>query len=238
MDRKVLTLMIVGTVAIGSIVYGIVTPSGARRKGMPEIGPLPPGVPPPPPIPADGSAPPVTPAVTVAPAGAHTPPAPGGGPPRPGTFPGGAPPPQPLAAWVPSQGASGTGDSFMSPGSGMRHKRPRTTFRSWGRDPFSRADLLILRGIAWDPENPKAIISDRIAEIGEEVGGNMIIDIRPDSVILSNGRDDFILTLPEGSAPDNSGSPKIPNGPPRELKPPPPAPKPRLDRPPPNPPGG
>lgn len=76
----------------------------------------------------------------------------------------------------------------------------RSAYQSWGRDPFSpsainRAVDLELNGILWDKESPKAIINEDIVGIGDIVKGNIIVDIRQDTVILNDGLSDFELTL-------------------------------------------
>ncbi len=72
-------------------------------------------------------------------------------------------------------------------------------FPAWGRDPFREADISLsrlgLQGIMWDPENPKAIISNRIVQVGDSVGENTIIEIKRDKVVLTDGTNTFELRL-------------------------------------------
>lgn len=83
----------------------------------------------------------------------------------------------------------------------MRKKEDlvRDEFPSWGRDPFQEADISLsqlgLQGIMWDIENPKAIISNRIVEVGDSVGDNTIIEIKRDRVVLTDGVSTFELRL-------------------------------------------
>jgi hypothetical protein len=68
------------------------------------------------------------------------------------------------------------------------------------RDPFFPRDLspfahLKLSGIAWDGENPEAIINGQIFQIGSQLGEQRIIDIQKDSVTIANGDEIFVLRL-------------------------------------------
>jgi hypothetical protein len=74
---------------------------------------------------------------------------------------------------------------------------------TWGRDPFvyqssytegASVDLK-LEGIVWDRENPKAMISGVIIGIGEHIGNYTILEIKPNSVLITDGTDDIILRL-------------------------------------------
>jgi len=69
------------------------------------------------------------------------------------------------------------------------------------RDPFYEVPVeslgvsLYLSGILWDEEVPAAIINDEIVEIGDEIAGSTVIDIKEDSVILNDGSRNFELNL-------------------------------------------
>ncbi len=70
------------------------------------------------------------------------------------------------------------------------------------RDPFSRQSVsavtargLSLSGIAWDSEDPTAIIDSRIVRVGDEIGGYVVIEIRKDTVVLNNGTENLELNL-------------------------------------------
>jgi hypothetical protein len=73
------------------------------------------------------------------------------------------------------------------------------------RDPFSRGQahsssakdisMLGLSGIIWDKKNPKAIISGKIVGIGSKVKNNLVVEIKPNSVILNDGEKDFEIIL-------------------------------------------
>jgi hypothetical protein len=74
-----------------------------------------------------------------------------------------------------------------------------------GRDPFNAIAVIIpskayphgllLKGIAWDEKNPKAIINDVILSKGDKIGDSVIISIEPDRVILNAGAADYELRL-------------------------------------------
>ena len=72
-------------------------------------------------------------------------------------------------------------------------------FPSWGRDPFQKIDaskaMLGLQGIMWDTQNPKAIINNKIVKVGDTVGGDIIVDIQEDKVILTDGIESYELRL-------------------------------------------
>lgn len=60
-----------------------------------------------------------------------------------------------------------------------------------GRNPFlpegtvtESFSSLALNGIAWDDENPRAAINDRIVGVGDEVDGRVVVDILQNKVIL------------------------------------------------------
>jgi len=72
------------------------------------------------------------------------------------------------------------------------------------RDPFTSSLItpvesssfrLYLTGILWDEKNPTAIINGKIIGIGDKVGGNSVVDIKKDRVILNDGFSDFELRL-------------------------------------------
>ncbi len=84
----------------------------------------------------------------------------------------------------------------------VERNAPRSQFLVWGRNPFRRESMpvssrisLDLQGIAWDPKVPKAVISDRIVGLGDEIGGMKVADIRHDSVVVSDGSTETELKL-------------------------------------------
>jgi len=82
-------------------------------------------------------------------------------------------------------------------------RRPKTSaYISWGASPFTTAKVEIkkfakisLNGIVWDEESPRAIINDEIVAIGDRVSEYRIIDIKPNSVVLDDGTDEFEYVL-------------------------------------------
>lgn len=54
---------------------------------------------------------------------------------------------------------------------------------------------VILTGIFLDEKSPKALIGNVVVGIGDNVGGNTVIKIEKDRVILSDGSKDFELKL-------------------------------------------
>lgn len=81
-----------------------------------------------------------------------------------------------------------------------RAKRSRFTF--WKRNPFTPGEGspkvyqgLDLDGIIWDEKNPLAIINGRIVKINDKVGDKLVVDIKRDRVILSDGVNNLELKL-------------------------------------------
>lgn len=74
----------------------------------------------------------------------------------------------------------------------------------WGRDPFIFGETrtaeggLVLNGIAWDETNPSAIINNTVVRIGDGVGGNRVVDIQKNRVILSKDVNTYELNLRGG----------------------------------------
>ena len=75
-------------------------------------------------------------------------------------------------------------------------------FKSWKRNPFvpvvsnvPQQSNLVLSGIIWNKEKPKAIIGEAIVTKGDKIGGNTVVDIKPDKVILNDGTKEFELKL-------------------------------------------
>ena len=69
----------------------------------------------------------------------------------------------------------------------------------WGRDPFASEKIaaaaavvtevehLVLQGIFWDEQNPKAILNDKMLSKGDTLGTYKVVEIKPRSVVLSSG---------------------------------------------------
>lgn len=81
-------------------------------------------------------------------------------------------------------------------------KAAKTDFIAWGRNPFvqkespgAKVSKLVLGGIMWNVENPKAMINNEIVGIGDKVGGNTVVDIKKNSVTVNDGTEDFVLRL-------------------------------------------
>ena len=79
-------------------------------------------------------------------------------------------------------------------GTAIDHRGPiareakKSSFGTWGRNPFSLSDrggAPILNGIAWDEKAPRAVVSNRIVRVGDEVAGHRVVRIQPDRVVLS-----------------------------------------------------
>ena len=75
---------------------------------------------------------------------------------------------------------------------------------AWGRNPFAFGSVstqsfagLTLNGILWDNVKPQAIIGGQIVGVGDSVepGGAKVKDIRPNKVVLDDGKDKIELML-------------------------------------------
>jgi hypothetical protein len=78
----------------------------------------------------------------------------------------------------------------------------KSVYSSWGRNPFAlpgergaSLEDLRLEGIMSDNNKFTAIIDDIVVGIGDNIQENKVIDIKPDRVILNDGKKDFELKL-------------------------------------------
>lgn len=82
----------------------------------------------------------------------------------------------------------------------VERRAKRSQFNSWKRSPFvsggtSTSSNLVLSGIIWNKDRPKAMIGDAIVVKGSKIEGNTVVNIKPDRVILNDGTKDFELKL-------------------------------------------
>ncbi|MDP3804349.1 MAG: hypothetical protein Q8Q87_02215 [Candidatus Omnitrophota bacterium] len=84
-----------------------------------------------------------------------------------------------------------------------QRRAKRSKFTSWKRSPFvptgvpGTSSSLVLSGILSSGKGLKATIGDAIVGKGDKVGGNTVVDIKKDKVILNDGTKDFELKLNE-----------------------------------------
>ena len=71
-----------------------------------------------------------------------------------------------------------------------------------GRDPFTLRMISSksvkgesLSGIIWDDDVPMAVINGQILTVGDSIGGNTLVDIKEESVVLSDGTNQYELKL-------------------------------------------
>jgi hypothetical protein len=82
-----------------------------------------------------------------------------------------------------------------------RRRAARTKYRTWKRNAFISKDTsgsssgLVLNGILGSGPGAKAMIGDNIVKVGDIVGGNKVVEIRPKKVILNDGEKNFELTM-------------------------------------------
>ena len=73
----------------------------------------------------------------------------------------------------------------------------------WLRDPFSgkvyskNLEHVVLSGIMWDAKGPLAMINNSVTKVGDEVGQYTVLEIKQNSVILTDGSKDLELRLGE-----------------------------------------
>lgn len=83
----------------------------------------------------------------------------------------------------------------------VKRRAKRSRFKVWNRNPFvsgstgAAATELALNGIIWNKVKPKAMIGDAIVVKGDVVGGNRVVDIQPNKVILNDGTKEFELKM-------------------------------------------
>ncbi len=113
-------------------------------------------------------------------------------------------PSRPTVSIVPSYGARLEGKDRLE------QMRLRAKDIAWGRDPFVLHEgamdegmieikKLNLMGITLDnrTKSHKAIINDEILTIGSDIGRFKIVDIKRDSVVLSDGENEYQLKISE-----------------------------------------
>lgn len=92
--------------------------------------------------------------------------------------------------------------SAVSEGSVQRRAK-RSKYTSWNRSPFvesgasGSSSVLVLNGIINSGRGLKASIGDQFVKKGDKIGNNTVIDIKKDSVILSDGTKTIELKLKE-----------------------------------------
>lgn len=95
-----------------------------------------------------------------------------------------------------------SGSNISAPSRAYARKKEQTPdVAGWGRNPFMLgydSKALMIEGIVWDEENPKAIINGDILGVGDTVGSSVIIGIDQKSVIIrSKSGEDTKLYLGE-----------------------------------------
>ncbi len=79
--------------------------------------------------------------------------------------------------------------------------RKTSSFKEWGRNPFTLTPGMIaessfhLLGILWDIKTPQAIINDTIVKVGDVIDGYRVVDVQKNKVILNNANNTFELIL-------------------------------------------
>lgn len=81
-------------------------------------------------------------------------------------------------------------------------RQKKSSYEDWGRNPFMSSLAVsqgpILDGILWDASKPVAIINGEIAGKGDSVGPYVVVEVRPESVLLNDGEKDIELRLGGG----------------------------------------
>jgi len=85
-------------------------------------------------------------------------------------------------------------------------KKKKRSEPEYGRDPFVEKEIIVeqekgpeslldLQGISWDAENPYAIIDGNVVEVGDQIGGYRIVDIKQFSVTIKNEEEEIELRI-------------------------------------------
>ncbi len=112
----------------------------------------------------------------------------------------------PVVASVSAAPQEGTGKLTQPQQPPEKKDKPKEVITRWGRDPFSgkaystasRAEGLgdlKVEGVIWDKKNPLAMINGRVLKKGDNFKGNVVVDIKENSVILSDGNRDIELKV-------------------------------------------
>lgn len=97
---------------------------------------------------------------------------------------------------------------FMNPMPGQKKNKKRTSYKDWGKNPFSVSKAAIvppagsgpgirLGGIIYDANEVCALINDELVCKGDSVDGKKVVEIQRDRVILNDGSKDIELRLEE-----------------------------------------
>ena len=105
--------------------------------------------------------------------------------------------------WIASKGALSSAQESKSTVRPGAAKRKRSEFVGWGVNPFiwnrgQHSDAVVdltLSGIIWDRHFPYAIINNMVVHEQDTVGGKTVKRIERDKVIITDGFQDFTLTL-------------------------------------------
>lgn len=74
----------------------------------------------------------------------------------------------------------------------LNRQEKRIDYSDWGRNPFVLPEIrdsleVVLNGILWDKENPRAIINNKNVRIGDKAGVYTVEEISEDKVVLTDG---------------------------------------------------
>ena len=96
---------------------------------------------------------------------------------------------------------------FFEPMPARKKNKKRTSYKDWGKNPFSASKAAIppsvgsrgtrLGGIIYDANDVCALINDELAHKGDSVDGKKVVEIYRDRVILNDGTKDIELRLEE-----------------------------------------
>lgn len=73
--------------------------------------------------------------------------------------------------------------------------KARTTYDAWGQNPFMITQppkAISVEGILWDATDPQVMINGNILGVGSNIATNLIIEIKPTSVILQNDKGEMV----------------------------------------------
>ena len=96
---------------------------------------------------------------------------------------------------------------FFEPMPARKKNKKRTSYKDWGKNPFSVSKAAVLPpvgsqglrlgGIIYDANEVCALINDELVHKGDSVDGKKVVEIHRDRVILNDGTKDIELRLEE-----------------------------------------
>lgn len=85
-------------------------------------------------------------------------------------------------------------DPMVAPPGALKTRKPPSDGKA-NAPPKQTLPVMWLSGIIWDPENPIVMIDGQDLRVGDRIKGAKVVEIRIDSVVLSFGSKEYVLTV-------------------------------------------